>query len=251
MTPPVEATSDGNTSLSGLLVVVLGPDGAGKSTALQGMSRQRPGWAFPVMDPDRLYQPAGLEHMAWTQTTHPRVVVESLPSLGRTTLLAHIFSILVDFHVRPGLQRGRVVVCDSYHYRFAAKSRVIDPGTASLMEHVGSKAPRPDLAIWLDMPLHRAWRLKGSACSVMEGGWNRDYAGFERLQTEVKRIVLEEYLSDLPTVRIPADRAPEEVLTDCLRTVDEFAAPTASPTAPTPPRPTAPAPLPPTPTTPH
>jgi len=178
------------------------------------------------MDPDFLYQPAGLDHMDWTQTTHPRVVVESLPSLGRTTLLTHIFSILVDFHVRPGLQQGRIVLCDSYHYRFAAKSRVIDPDTASLMEHAGSKAPRPDLAIWLDMPLPRAWQLKGEACSMMEGGWDRDYKGFERLQTEVKRIVLEEYLSDLPTVRIPADRMPEEVLSDCLRTVDEFVAPT-------------------------
>ncbi|MEV0622089.1 hypothetical protein AB0I81_52840 [Nonomuraea sp. NPDC050404] len=202
-------------------VVLLGPDGAGKSTLLRELAALRAGLVTTALDPLAVYGLPGLaETVPWAGRTHPREVIWDLPAHTRTTLLAHVLAVSHDLYLAPALRAGGLVVCDSYDYRYRAKERVLDPATSVLLESLAATLPRPELAVWIDVPMEVAWRRNGGRCSRFEGGPRADYPGFERLQEQVKEIILSELLDGCPIVRLDGLREPAELARDCLAAID-------------------------------
>jgi len=188
------------------LVVLLGPDGAGKSTLLSAMRTKAPDWCYTKVEPLAVYDTLGMP-----RSTHPKELIWDLPRTSRTAVLTQIVAAMVDRHVVPALTAGQVVVCDSYDIRYRAKERVVDAPTAPLLDALGGMIPRPDLAIWLDVPLDVAWARKGGRCSRFEGAPTTDRSGFGALQSRVEEIIFSDLLAGCPVTRLDGLLAPDEL----------------------------------------
>lgn len=151
----------------GVFCVVLGPDGAGKTTLLGNMARRAPGWAYVSAQPEDLYPIAHLECYDWALRTHPRQYVPHMRPLTRAAFFVTTLAVEYEYHIAPALAAGRTVVCDSYWYRFTAKESLQNPQGERLLAELVAHLPRPDLVIWVDVPMELAWRR------------NRDLTQFE------------------------------------------------------------------------
>ncbi|MFB7260574.1 hypothetical protein ACFCXH_00155 [Streptomyces nojiriensis] len=185
------------------------------------LQEARPTWNFASADPGKLWTHPSLDYMSWTSSVHPREYAERLDDISRTSFFAHIVGILHDFHVAPALKGDGALVCDSYDYRFRAKVESLYPSTRPLLDAMAEMLPRPDLVLWLDLPLKEAWRRKGGTCSSFEGT-SKDEAGFVALQTAVERLIFEKYLVDTPVRRLDATQEPHILSAGVLEAVDHL-----------------------------
>lgn len=198
------------------LVVLLGPDGAGKSTLLDAMPAKAPDWAYTRIEPMAVY-----DVLNAPRSVHPKHLIWGLPQTSRTMVLGQIVAAMFDRQVAPALAAGQVVVCDSYDIRYRAKEKVIDPRTAPVLDALGGAIRRPDLAIWLDVPLDVAWARKGGRCSRFEGAPVNDEAGFRTLQRKVKRIIFTDLLAGCPVTRLDGQLPADELAVLCVDLIRE------------------------------
>ncbi|HEU0299536.1 MAG TPA: hypothetical protein VFR37_08785 [Longimicrobium sp.] len=139
-------------SVRGRFVVLLGPDGCGKSSVLAGVSR------------------ALVDDFAGVEARHFRpqarwgtgVAVERPHALPPRSGPASVLKLALDFvrfraghrrWVRPAVRRGWLVIFDRYYHDLLADPRRYRyGGPAWLARWVGRRVPAPDLFVVLDAP---------------------------------------------------------------------------------------------------
>jgi thymidylate kinase len=168
----------------GFFCVLLGPDGAGKSTVLDGIRRSRPQWRCVSAQPEDLYPLPGLACYDWPLRTHPRTYVSRMRPYTRAGFYITTLSVEYEYHIRPGLEEGRLILCDSYWYRFAAKERLQNPAGYPALRSFVDLLPQPDLVIWLRVPFEVAGRRKDHLTAFEVAG-GPGLTGFTRFQQEV------------------------------------------------------------------
>ncbi len=134
----------------GLLIVLEGIDGAGKSTQARSLLRRL---RYRGIDAVSLREP--------TRGRYGREIRRLAKAEGSLTPAQELDLFLldrrenVDKRIRPALERGRVVVMDRYYLSTIAYqgAKGLDPG---MLRRANERfAPRPDLIFILDLPAAR------------------------------------------------------------------------------------------------
>lgn len=131
----------------GLLIVLEGIDGAGKSTQAKGLVRRlryRGIDAVSLREPTRGRYGREIRRLA--------KAADSLTPSQELDLFLLDRRENVDKRIRPALERGRVVVMDRYYLSTIAYqgAKGLDPG---MLRRVNERfAPKPDLVVILDLP---------------------------------------------------------------------------------------------------
>jgi dTMP kinase len=135
---------------SGLLIVLEGIDGAGKSTQVRGLVRRLRYRGFDVL---ALREP--------TRGRYGREIRRNARTDGSLTPRQELGLFLQDRrenvakNILPALAAGRIVVMDRFYYSTVAYqgAKGLDPG--ELLRANESFAPNPDLVFFLDLPAAR------------------------------------------------------------------------------------------------
>ncbi|HET7234495.1 MAG TPA: hypothetical protein VFJ16_31070 [Longimicrobium sp.] len=139
-------------SARGRWVVLLGPDGCGKSSVISGLLRA-PAQGYAAVEA-RHYRP-GARWGAGGPVTHPHGKPPRGP-LGSALKLAYDVARFRAAHradVRPRVEAGELVVFDRYfHDLLADPLRYRYGGPAWLARLAGRLVPAPDLFVVLDAP---------------------------------------------------------------------------------------------------
>jgi len=196
--------------------VLLGPDGAGKSSVMERLTRTLPEWRLLSTD-SAFVAPEHALISRLRRDLHDHL----LPGLGTAysaDFLAGVLQTAV-IHLRDQVQDSdpRVpLLVDSYYYKILAKCRMAGVQDSRLYSWWRS-FPQPSRVVFLDVPPETAWRRRGDGTqlNVLEhDGEDGDWAGFERYQRNLRKTLLEE-TRDLPVTMLPqhpdADRAAEAV----------------------------------------
>lgn len=191
--------------------MVLGGDGAGKTSALNLLQAMRPDWAYASIDPQALYPIDGLDYMDWALRTPPRHYLDRMGPRVRASFLTHVLSLCYEERVLPELRRDRLVVCDSYHYRVRAKESVLGSEGEPLVAALAAGMRVPDLVVWLEVSPATAWERLGRRCRTYEAVPECTWEGFERMQTGVRDLVLGRYLDGVPVEIVDGALPVEEV----------------------------------------
>lgn len=203
----------------GKFVVVLGPDGSGKSTLFEGLRRERPAWRYVSPSPGDLYPNPAVPYMSWTLETHPREYILAHAPLTRIAFFVQTAAILFEYNILPALERGEDVVCDSYYYRFLAKERVYNPAAVPAFELLCKQMRSPDLLIELRIPTLDAFRRKGRL-SAFEYLHEPSFTGFQQLQESVNAH-LQDITDGVPRVGVDAKKDPGAVCAQVVDILDE------------------------------
>jgi len=167
------------------LYVLTGIDGAGKSTALRRVAALRQEWAVGSYDPqDWLPQPELPDFDGFLER-HPRELAADLSPPERDEFLARLILAHWRHWVRPRLESCRVVLLDSFHYRFRVKQALAGGPTRAMTEAVVS-LPTPRAVVLLELEPRRAARRKLSF-DRHECLEERTVEGFVRFQTVLGR----------------------------------------------------------------
>jgi thymidylate kinase len=139
-------------SQRGLCVVVLGPDGAGKSTILSLLAAEPPSWSTGAVL--RHLKPSVIQRQT-RDTSDPHGV----PPRGLFASVLKCAYWLFEYtagyylHVRPGLDAGKLVLFDRYLLDVLVDSRRYRYGGPSwLTKLLWRVVPKPDLVVLLHAP---------------------------------------------------------------------------------------------------
>ena len=190
--------------MSGLFVVVEGPEGAGKSTlvaALEARLRQAGRRARVVKEPGGTPFGTGLRSLVLDPA-------HRIPPAGELFVMLAARAALVESEIRPGLASGEVVLSDRFDlstmaYQVAGRGLPREAVVAANALATGGL--RPDLTLVLDIPAgvgEARQRAAGKALDRME---QEDRAFHER----VGRAYLEATGADV--VHLDASRPPADV----------------------------------------
>ncbi|MGW3648200.1 hypothetical protein [Streptomyces sp. NPDC000878] len=196
--------------------MLLGPDGAGKSSVMERLGRTLPEWRLLSTD-SAFVAPEHALISRLRRDLHDHL----LPGLGTAYSVDFLAGVLQTavIHLRDQVQDSdpRVpLLVDSYYYKILAKCRMAGVQDSRLYSWWRS-FPQPSRVVFLDVPPETAWRRRGDGTqlNVLEhDGEDGDWAGFERYQRNLRKTLLEE-TRDLPVTMLPqhpdADRAAEAV----------------------------------------
>ncbi len=106
---------------AGRLFVLGGIDGAGKTTLLRRVASLRPEWAVGSYHPRDWLPHPDLQHFDWCLQRHPKTAVARAAPRVRAAFLVSMVLSHFESWLRPRLEAGRVVLLDSYHFRFQAR----------------------------------------------------------------------------------------------------------------------------------
>ncbi len=209
---------------SGFLAVILGPDGAGKTSLTHEIQALADDWHFASLQPESLYPLDGIpDYNRWALSTHPREYVAHMRPLTRVSFFTHILSMAWEYHMRPHLDAGGVVVSDSYWYRTVAKESAQNPDAVFLLQTLAATLPEPDLVIWLDLPLSESWRRNGAPTTFEFDGAVPSYDAYERFQQRVLDEVRRLLPAHVPQIAIDATRSAREVAVAAWEAIDKAA----------------------------
>ncbi|MET9882653.1 hypothetical protein ABZZ20_05725 [Streptomyces sp. NPDC006430] len=196
--------------------VLLGPDGAGKSSVMRRLAGMLPEWRLVSTD-DAFVAP---EH-ALIPRLRRDLHAHLLPGLGAAYSVDFLASVLQTavVHLRDQVCGGDPevpVLVDSYYYKILAKCRTAGVRDSRMYSWWRS-FPQPSGVVFLDVSPGTAWRRRGNGArlNLLEhDGDDGDRADFERYQKNLRELMLEE-VRDLPVTMLreqpDADRAAEAV----------------------------------------
>lgn len=152
----------GPSSARGRFLVLDGIDGCGKSTQAERLARAHS--ARHLREPGSTALGEGLRELLLMRELAIVPRAETLLfAAARAQMLAEL--------VEPALAKGEIVVCERFHastfaYQAVAGGLSEDEVLALLSTWAG--APRPDLIVWLDLPLELALARRGAASDRIE-----------------------------------------------------------------------------------
>jgi thymidylate kinase len=173
-------------------VVLLGGDGAGKSSVMAEMAARRPGWRMVSTDEEFV----AAEHGVISQLR--RATVEQvLPELGTVYSADFLASLLqtavVYLRDQIRTQDGPVLM-DSYYYKLLAKCRLAGVRAGPMYAWWRSFA-QPQEVIYLDVSPESAWRRShnGTRLNTLEYfGSTPEWCEFESYQRSLRKLMFEE-----------------------------------------------------------
>ncbi|MET9679268.1 hypothetical protein [Streptomyces coeruleorubidus] len=189
--------------------VLLGPDYAGKSSALDQLARTAPQWQILSVDDTHLAP----EH-ALVGRLRRNVVKDVAPH--RSAWSPEFFATLLQtavVHLRDQLLRtdaATPVVVDSYYYKLLAKCRLFGAPDSTLFAWWRS-FPQPRRVIYLDVPPETTWRRsrQGADLNLLEHyGPQPAWDGFRRYQRDLAKVMRDE-IQGLPVTVIEQQDRPE------------------------------------------
>src|SRR3954451_3661581 len=200
--------------------VLLGPDYAGKSTAMTELARRPSPWRLVSAD-DAFLDP---DHRLIARLRRD-LVREALPALC-TAYSPDFAAALMQtavIHLRDQVvNAGGPALVDSYYYKILAKCRLLGTGDSPLFAW-WRRLPQPARVLYLDVPPETAWQRSGEGAGLnrLEHYGDRpDRAGFTAYQADLRKLMLEE-IRHLPVSVVDARgtaertvRAIREVLED-------------------------------------
>lgn len=196
--------------------VLLGPDGAGKSSVMERLADLLPQWRLLSVD-STLVAP---QHALITRLRKD-LQDYLLPGLGTVYSADFLASVLQTavVHLRDQvLARDPEVpvLVDSYYYKILAKCRMAGVQDSRIYSWWRS-FPQPDRVVFLDVSAESAWRRRGEGTqlNVLEyDGPTANWESFERYQKNLRKLLLEE-VGELPVTILreqpDADRAADAV----------------------------------------
>jgi dTMP kinase len=152
-----------------LFITFEGGEGSGKSTQVKALYRRLCKMAVPAL----LTHEPGVTSLGrkvarllkWAQDVEISPVAElMLFNTSRAQLVADV--------IRPGLESGKVVVCDRYAdstTAYQGYGRRLDLAVVASVNEAGTLGLMPDLTVLLDMPVEAGLARKGSRRDRFEG----------------------------------------------------------------------------------
>jgi dTMP kinase len=183
----------------GLLLVLEGIDGSGKSTQLPRLAARLEAAGRRVVVTREPYDcPAGRAIRSMARSGR-RVTPEQELAWFFEQRRAHVREV-----VRPALARGDVVLSDRYFVSSAAYQGARGLDAAAILAASETEFPTPDLVLWLDLPAR-----EGLARAVARGGPHEP--AFEELAFLERVAGTMASLARSYIVRIDAQGGPDEV----------------------------------------
>lgn len=183
--------------------VLLGPDGAGKSSVMGRLAQLLPEWR--LLSTDSAF--VAPEH-ALIPRLRRDLLDHLLPGLGTAYSVDFMASVLQTavVHLRDQVldsDPSVPLLVDSYYYKILAKCRMAGVQDSRMYSWWRS-FPQPSRVVFLDVPPGTAWRRRGAGAelnALEHDGADGDWAGFERYQTNLRKLLLEE-VRDLPVTLV-------------------------------------------------
>lgn len=139
---------------AGLMVAVMGPDGAGKSTLIEGLGAAL-GGAFRRRQTFHLRPALFRQRAEGPPVTDPHGAPPRglLPSIAKIVLYGAEYSCGYALRLRPALARSTLLIADRYYDDLLIDPRRYRYGGPPWLARLGRRfAPRPDLWLVLDAP---------------------------------------------------------------------------------------------------
>lgn len=198
--------------------VLLGPDCAGKSSAITEISKRAP--ELRILSTDSALTP---DAYALITRLRRNVVDDVLPHLGDRYSPEFLTCLLQTavVHLRDQLlagDPGTPVLMDSYYYKILAKCRLAGVEESPMYTWWRS-FPQPRRVVYLDVAPQTAWRRCsfGASLNPLEHFGNEpDRFGFEQYQKNLRKLMLEE-IGRLPVTMIEEQTSAAEAATAVLR----------------------------------
>ncbi|AZS76230.1 hypothetical protein DDE74_02810 [Streptomyces lydicus] len=183
--------------------VVLGPDYAGKSSALSELSRREPDWRIFSVD-DAFLTPG---HSLISRLRR-ELVGEVVPVLHRDYSVDFMMTLMQTavLHLRDSIMRstgGTPIVVDSYFYKILAKCRLSGVDEHPLYDWWRSFPP-PRRVIYLDVAPETAWHRCGTGRDLNPleyYGERPGWLSFESFQSDLHKTLTEE-IGPLPVTTV-------------------------------------------------
>jgi dTMP kinase len=157
----------------GCFISFEGPDGSGKTTQIQALH------AYLLTEG---YQPLWVREPGGTHigdqiraVLHDVHNIEMQPT-AEVLLYSASRAQLVGQVIRPALEAGRVVLCDRYAestMAYQGFGHRLDPELLKAITTFATGGLRPDLIVYLDLPVEQGLRRKQLSFRNGEGEWNR------------------------------------------------------------------------------
>ncbi|MFG3053165.1 hypothetical protein ACGFZP_19745 [Kitasatospora sp. NPDC048239] len=189
--------------------VLLGPDYAGKSSAMSLLQGAESPWRTVSVDDDYLAP----EHALLTQLRR-NVVQEVAGRAGAWSpdfLATMLQTAVVHLRDQLGDDPATPAVVDSYYYKFLAKCRLAGAHDSVLLSWWRS-FPQPRRVVYLDVAPDSAWRRSGEGADLNCLEYYGDHPtwdGFSRYQTDLAKTMHDE-IAHLPVTVIEAQERPEQ-----------------------------------------
>ncbi|HZF89902.1 hypothetical protein [Streptomyces sp.] len=201
-TPTSPRTASGGPQATPPFVVLLGPDYAGKSSALAELADGASAW--PIVSLDDAFLEPGHSLIGRLRRS---LVGDVMPALHRDYSPDFMVTLLqtAALHLRDSIERSprAPVLVDSYYYKLLAKCRLSGVDDHPMFDWWRS-FPRPHRVIFLEVSAATAWRRsrQGAEVNPLEYYGDRpERASFEKYQSDLSKVMWEE-IRDLPVTVI-------------------------------------------------
>lgn len=173
-----------------IFITFEGPDGSGKSTQIKLISEflKQAGYQIYLTR-----EPGGTP--IGDQIRHVLHDVHNTAMTARAEILLYSASRaqLVEQVILPRLKHGDVVLCDRYAdstYAYQGYGRGLNFDNLRMITRFATQSLKPDLTIYLDLPVEEGLERKEKANSAGQGEWNR----MDRLEIDFHQRVRAGYL---------------------------------------------------------
>ncbi len=195
-----------------MLVVVTGPDGAGKTTVCHNIQNffaqnlnERSVTITSVWDN---YEDLFLSH------THAQDYLKNLQGLSRSLFIFHAIQRALE---NAQAKNNNIIIMDSYWYKYAV-SEIALGVPRDFLFHIAKTFPTPDLTLYLDISPEIACKRKKFISEYEKGKClgKSSTEKFLRFQTQQKNLWKEIEFQFGPWFHISGEQSPEEILNNLL-----------------------------------
>jgi dTMP kinase len=195
-----------------LFITFEGPDGSGKSTQINLLAEHLSRQGYQVLC---TREPGGTAIGDQIRQVLHDINNTEMSARAEILLYSASRAQLVEQVILPHLAQGGVVLCDRYAdstYAYQGYGRQLDFETLRLITEFATQGLKPNLTIYLDVPVEEGLRRKSAANITGEGEWNR----MDQLELAFHQRVRTGYLE-------MAHKAPERwLIVDASAPVDQI-----------------------------
>ena len=173
-----------------LFITFEGPDGSGKSTQINLIANYLENLGYRVFC---TREPGGTAIGDQIRQVLHDVNNTEMTSRAEILLYSASRAQHVEQVILPHLAQGEMVLCDRYAdstYAYQGYGRQLDFDTLRLITRFATQDLKPDLTVYLDLPVQEGLRRKEKANTAGQGEWNR----MDRLELEFHLRVRQGYL---------------------------------------------------------